>query len=44
MILQMAKAFKTDATGASNDQMIMKRNAHHRQRLFNVFCHFDIGA
>ena len=44
MILEMAKAFKTDATGASNDQMIMKRNAHHRQCLFNVFCHFDIGA
>ena len=37
MILQMAKAFKTDATGASNDQMIMKRNAHHRQRLLMSF-------
>ena len=44
MILQMAKTFKTDGARASNDQMIMKRNAHHRQRLFNVFCHFDIGA
>jgi hypothetical protein len=30
MILQMAKAFKTDGARASNDQMIMKRNAHHR--------------
>ena len=37
MILQMAKAFKTDAASASNDQMIMKRNAHQRQCLFQVF-------
>jgi hypothetical protein len=40
----MAKAFETDATGASDNQMIMKRNAYHRQRLFTVFCYFDIGA
>jgi|TARA_B110000444_G_scaffold65062_1_gene60927 hypothetical protein len=44
MILEVSKAFSTDAARASNDQMIMKRNAHYRQRLFNVFCHFDIGA
>ena len=40
----MATAFKTDATGANNNQMIMKRNAQQRQRFFYVFCHFDIGA
>jgi hypothetical protein len=44
MFLQMAKAFKTDAASASNDQMIVKLNAHPRQRLFCVFCHFDISA
>jgi hypothetical protein len=44
MILEMAKAFKTDATGASNNQMIMERYAHYRQRFFNVFCHFNISA
>ena len=37
MILKMAKAFKTDAASASNDQAIMRRNAHHRQRLFQAF-------
>ena len=44
MILQMTEAFKTDAASASNDQMIIRRNVHHRPRLFNVFCGFDIGA
>ena len=44
MILEVSKTFKTDAARASNDQMIMRRNAHHRQRLFNVFWHFDFGA
>ena len=41
---EVVKAIEADAAGASNDQIIMKRNTHHRQHFFNVFCHFDIGA
>ena len=39
MILEVSKTFKTYAVRASNDQMIMKRNAHYRPRLFQAIYH-----
>jgi hypothetical protein len=36
MILEVSKTFKTDAARASNDQMIMKRDVHHRLSLFQA--------
>ena len=36
MILEVSKTFKTNAARASNDQMIMKRNANHSPRLFQA--------